>query len=262
MTRNAGWCHSKGYRTPTWQILSDRRGKALVTIALCTLLTSTGGRTAWSCTVVVQNQHIPARFWYDDEHVNNAREDAAEKALQMLGLKPSPLRQSSHSHALRGSLLEQASETSEDDSTGPEDRSRRASNASEQAISLSSSQRAGEAETSTVSTTVRTSQVPMARFGRKEFAHESDGSHKYPASIVSDDRVNKLSSEANVRFAEFFTNALLNSIKSQRLHDPSFVARITDSFPELLRTFAILLERRARPTSEDRVITFIRHGQL
>lgn len=39
---------------------------------------------------MVQNQHIPARFWYDGQYVNNAREDAAEKALQLLGLKPSP----------------------------------------------------------------------------------------------------------------------------------------------------------------------------
>ncbi|KAK4959931.1 hypothetical protein LTR10_002820 [Elasticomyces elasticus] len=69
-----GYCRSQGLRTPAWQVVSDRRG----------------GRTAWSCTVNVSGQHIAARFWYDSQYVNNAREDAAERALQMLGQIPAP----------------------------------------------------------------------------------------------------------------------------------------------------------------------------
>lgn len=50
----------------------------------------TGGRTAWSSTVTVQGQNIPARFWYDGQHVNNAKEEAAEVALNLLnGSTPS-----------------------------------------------------------------------------------------------------------------------------------------------------------------------------
>ena len=50
-----------------------------------------GGRTAWSCVVSVAGAgSFPARFWYDGTYINNAREDAAEKALQMLGVIPAP----------------------------------------------------------------------------------------------------------------------------------------------------------------------------
>ncbi|KAK6433496.1 hypothetical protein LTR95_010331, partial [Oleoguttula sp. CCFEE 5521] len=48
------------------------------------------GRTAWSCQVSVGGQNIQARFWYDGQYVNNAREDAAECALQFFGQLPSP----------------------------------------------------------------------------------------------------------------------------------------------------------------------------
>ena len=54
-----------------------------------------GGRTAWSSTVTVQGQNISARFWYDGEHINNAKEDAAEVALKHLtGSNPSSPSQS------------------------------------------------------------------------------------------------------------------------------------------------------------------------
>lgn len=43
-----------------------------------------GGRTAWSSTVTVQCLIYPARFWYDGQFVENAKEDAAEVALQHL----------------------------------------------------------------------------------------------------------------------------------------------------------------------------------
>jgi len=43
-----------------------------------------GGRTAWSSTVTVQGQNIAARYWYDGQYINNAKEDAAEVALMQL----------------------------------------------------------------------------------------------------------------------------------------------------------------------------------
>ncbi|KAF7198580.1 hypothetical protein HII31_00319 [Pseudocercospora fuligena] len=73
--RLINFCRSQGIRTPNFQIVSDRRG----------------GRTAWSCVVSVAGAgSFPARFWYDGTYINNAREDAAEKALQMLGVIPAP----------------------------------------------------------------------------------------------------------------------------------------------------------------------------
>ncbi|TKA31300.1 hypothetical protein B0A50_02145 [Salinomyces thailandicus] len=69
------FCRSNGLRAPAWQVVSDRRG----------------GRTAWSCTVQVAGAHIGARYWYDGQYVNNAREDAAEVALQRFGQQiPTP----------------------------------------------------------------------------------------------------------------------------------------------------------------------------
>ncbi|MCJ1227602.1 hypothetical protein MMC12_004258 [Toensbergia leucococca] len=53
---------------PVFNIVSDRRG----------------GRTAWSSTVTISGHHIAARYWYDGQYVNNAKEDAAEVALQHL----------------------------------------------------------------------------------------------------------------------------------------------------------------------------------
>ncbi|KAI1186600.1 hypothetical protein F5B17DRAFT_431373 [Nemania serpens] len=43
-----------------------------------------GGRTAWSSVVVVCGKRIEARYWYDGNNLNNAREDAAEVALTWL----------------------------------------------------------------------------------------------------------------------------------------------------------------------------------
>jgi len=40
--------------------------------------------------VQVNGKFIPARYWYDGQYVNNAREDAAEMALQELGQLPRP----------------------------------------------------------------------------------------------------------------------------------------------------------------------------
>ncbi|KAF2455132.1 hypothetical protein BDY21DRAFT_79644 [Lineolata rhizophorae] len=61
-------CNTAQYRQPVYNISSDRRG----------------GRTAWSCTIEVEGRRIPARYWYDGNFIHNAREDAAEMALQYL----------------------------------------------------------------------------------------------------------------------------------------------------------------------------------
>ncbi|KAL8893192.1 MAG: hypothetical protein Q9192_005509 [Flavoplaca navasiana] len=61
-------CRTFALPNPVFSIVSDRRG----------------GRTAWSSTVTISNQVIRARFWYDGQYVNNAKEDAAEVALQSL----------------------------------------------------------------------------------------------------------------------------------------------------------------------------------
>nr|POE87982.1 hypothetical protein CFP56_11211 [Quercus suber] len=85
---------------PTYQVLSDRRGDDRTNT--CSIrsfadLKTLGGRTAWSCTVGVGGQSIPARYWYDGQYINNAKEDAAERALQVLGqLRAPPGPQPSH----------------------------------------------------------------------------------------------------------------------------------------------------------------------
>ncbi|ROW02985.1 hypothetical protein VMCG_05733 [Cytospora schulzeri] len=58
-------CREYQIATPTFQIVSDRRG----------------GRTAWSSRVTVNGTVHQARFWYDGKNLNNAKEDAAEVAL-------------------------------------------------------------------------------------------------------------------------------------------------------------------------------------
>ncbi|KAK3303269.1 uncharacterized protein B0T15DRAFT_495834 [Chaetomium strumarium] len=61
-------CREWNIAAPVFQIVSDRRG----------------GRTAWSSTVTVYGSVHSARFWYDGKNLNNAKEDAAEVALQWL----------------------------------------------------------------------------------------------------------------------------------------------------------------------------------
>ncbi len=45
---------------------------------------SLGGRTAWSSQVKIFNNSIAARYWYDGNNVQNAKEDAAEVAYNWL----------------------------------------------------------------------------------------------------------------------------------------------------------------------------------
>ncbi|KAJ6104306.1 hypothetical protein N7523_010626 [Penicillium sp. IBT 18751x] len=66
-------CNMVKIAAPTFSIVSDRRG----------------GRTAWSSTVIVQGQSFSARYWYDGQYINNAKEDAAEVALGALSHRPS-----------------------------------------------------------------------------------------------------------------------------------------------------------------------------
>jgi len=62
------YCAVHGMRAPIYQIFSDRRG----------------GRTAWSSTVEVQGNTVPARYWYDGQYVHNAKEDAAQVATERI----------------------------------------------------------------------------------------------------------------------------------------------------------------------------------
>ncbi|KAI2633296.1 hypothetical protein GGS21DRAFT_127524 [Xylaria nigripes] len=61
-------CREYQIQPPDYQLVSDRRG----------------GRTAWSSVVTICGKRIEARYWYDGNNLNNAREDAAEVALQWL----------------------------------------------------------------------------------------------------------------------------------------------------------------------------------
>ncbi|KAG6019501.1 hypothetical protein E4U41_003196 [Claviceps citrina] len=62
------FCRDAQLMPPIFQIVSDRRG----------------GRTAWSSRVTVYGQTLAARYWYDGKNLNNAREDAAECAINWL----------------------------------------------------------------------------------------------------------------------------------------------------------------------------------
>ncbi|KXH69380.1 hypothetical protein CSAL01_07725 [Colletotrichum salicis] len=66
--RLEGACREAKFTPPLFQIVSERRG----------------GRTAWSSRVTVHGRTLSARFWYDGKNLNNAREDAAEMALNYL----------------------------------------------------------------------------------------------------------------------------------------------------------------------------------
>ncbi|KAL6711012.1 hypothetical protein ACN47E_006887 [Coniothyrium glycines] len=60
------YCRMRGVADPFYQHVSDRRG----------------GRTAWSSIVSVNGVPYAARFWYDGNYMESAREDAAEIALK------------------------------------------------------------------------------------------------------------------------------------------------------------------------------------
>ncbi|KAJ4414452.1 hypothetical protein N0V85_003141 [Neurospora sp. IMI 360204] len=67
-------CRSYQMPLPQYHVVSDRRG----------------GRTAWSCRVEVGGELIDARFWFDGKNLENAKEDAAEVALNRLNSTRSP----------------------------------------------------------------------------------------------------------------------------------------------------------------------------
>ncbi|KAJ5734282.1 hypothetical protein N7493_003068 [Penicillium malachiteum] len=62
--------------------------RQLTADADCPYFGNAGGRTAWSSTVTVSNRNVAARYWYDGQYINNAKEDAAEVALQVLNQQP------------------------------------------------------------------------------------------------------------------------------------------------------------------------------
>ncbi|KAI1301089.1 hypothetical protein F5Y03DRAFT_396798 [Xylaria venustula] len=72
-------CRDYQIQPPDYQLVSDRRGKFLANLNV-----ALRGRTAWSSTVMVYGKRIEARYWYDGNNLNNAREDAAEAALHWL----------------------------------------------------------------------------------------------------------------------------------------------------------------------------------
>ena len=74
---------------PIMRRLVNRQGKARLMDQRLTN-PSPGGRTAWSSTVLINGQEYSARYWYAGDHANNAREDAAEVALQRMGIVPTP----------------------------------------------------------------------------------------------------------------------------------------------------------------------------
>ena len=85
-------CSISPRRVPALQVWSCRKEPLhrlllpnLTADADCPCVGNVGGRTAWSSTVTVGGHpNIPARYWYDGQYINNAKEDAAEVALKML----------------------------------------------------------------------------------------------------------------------------------------------------------------------------------
>ncbi|KAF2125051.1 hypothetical protein P153DRAFT_389905 [Dothidotthia symphoricarpi CBS 119687] len=61
-------CMVRRLGEPAYQDVSDRRG----------------GRTAWSTVAVINGTQYSARFWYDGNYIDQAKEDAAEIALRKL----------------------------------------------------------------------------------------------------------------------------------------------------------------------------------
>jgi len=63
-----------------WQILLKETCKAL-DLDFNYISDRRGCRTAWSAYIIIGGKKYHARFWYDGDFLNNAREDAAEVAL-------------------------------------------------------------------------------------------------------------------------------------------------------------------------------------
>ena len=72
-----GCCRVKGISTPTFNIVSDRRGMSQSPGTFLKdaihLYFGIGGRTAWSATVTIQGTNVAARYWYDGQFINNAK---------------------------------------------------------------------------------------------------------------------------------------------------------------------------------------------
>ncbi|EQL27692.1 hypothetical protein, variant [Blastomyces dermatitidis ATCC 26199] len=64
--------------------------KATTNPFISTSVFSSGGRTAWSSTVTIQGTSFAARYFYDGQNTNNAKEDAAEVALTALRSQSAP----------------------------------------------------------------------------------------------------------------------------------------------------------------------------
>ena len=65
--------------------MSDRRGTyKFIAAVVYNPNIWLGGRTAWSATVTVQGVNVAARYWYDGQYIENAKDDAAEVMLTKL----------------------------------------------------------------------------------------------------------------------------------------------------------------------------------
>jgi hypothetical protein len=98
LTDSTEACQEYQIAAPVFQIVSDRRGQSIMQEWLRRPRISSsqadmrhaGGRTAWSSRVTVHGSVHSARYWYDGKNLNNAKEDAAEVALNWLnGSNPS-----------------------------------------------------------------------------------------------------------------------------------------------------------------------------
>jgi len=74
---------------PHFEMFSDRRGEPILSnhtnLGMNLSLTcALGGRTAWSSKVTIDGHCMEARYWYDGNYLNNAKEDVAEVAYNWL----------------------------------------------------------------------------------------------------------------------------------------------------------------------------------
>lgn len=84
LTRLTEVCRQAKLCPPVFQLVSDRRGMLAHRNDATESNCGSGGRTAWSSRVIVHGKTLEARYWYDGKNLNNAREDAAECAINWL----------------------------------------------------------------------------------------------------------------------------------------------------------------------------------
>ncbi|KLJ12119.1 hypothetical protein EMPG_12764 [Blastomyces silverae] len=78
---------TNGVQRITWQ---EKLQGPTMSLTIETLPHYSSGRTAWSSTVTIQGSIFAARYFYDGQNTNNAKEDAAEVALTALRSQAAP----------------------------------------------------------------------------------------------------------------------------------------------------------------------------